>query len=54
MPVDSAALAAQMDASITAMAALMEKSIVYQGQITEITTFLGQVASRAAKQTPQG
>jgi hypothetical protein len=54
MPVDSAALVAQMEASTAAMALLMEKSIAYQGQITEITTFLGQVASRAAKQTPQG
>jgi hypothetical protein len=54
MPVDTSGLTAAMDASLVSMMEVMKTSIAYQTQTTEITTFLGQVASRAAKQTPQG
>lgn len=47
-------LQAAMDKSIEDLKAIMEQSIVYQTETTRITTALGQVATRAAKQTPQG
>jgi hypothetical protein len=40
--------------SIAQMSEVMKQSIGYQNKITEVTTYLGQVAARAAKQTPQG
>lgn len=47
-------LQAAMDASIEKMTEIMKISIEYQTKTTEVTTFLGQVATRATKQTPQG
>lgn len=52
--VDTSTLGNVMQSSLNEMKAIMEASIQYQTRITEITTYLGQVAARAAKQTPQG
>lgn len=54
MSTDTQGLTAAMQASLAEMKAIMEASISYQTRITEVTTYLGQVAARAAKQTPQG
>jgi hypothetical protein len=54
MAVDTSGLQAAMDASLEKMMEIMKISIEYQTKTTEITTFQGQVATRAAKQTPQG
>lgn len=54
MPIDTSGLQAAMDASLEKMMQVMQTSIAYQTQTTEISTYLGQVASRAAKQAPQG
>jgi hypothetical protein len=52
--VDTSSLISVMQASMQDMKIMMESSINYQTRITEITTYLGQVAARAAKQMPQG
>lgn len=51
---EAASLTEAMKTSIAEMKLTMEQSMLYQTEITKITTFLGQVAARAAKQTPQG
>jgi NADH:ubiquinone oxidoreductase subunit D len=54
MATDVSQLSSQMTAQIESMQRLMEQNLIYQQKITEITTYLGQMAARAAKQTPQG
>lgn len=52
--IDTSGLDAAMNAQLQSLMQVMQTSIFYQTKTTEITTYLGQVASRAAKQTPQG
>jgi hypothetical protein len=52
--IDTSGLDTAMTNALQNMMLVMETSIKYQSKTTEITTYLGQVASRAAKQTPQG
>ena len=52
--VDTTGLQQIISDSIAQMSEVMKQSIVYQTKITEVTTSLGQVAARAAKQSPQG
>lgn len=52
--VDTASLQQIINESVAQMSEVMKQSITYQTKITEVTTYLGQVAARAAKQTPQG
>jgi hypothetical protein len=52
--IDTSALEAAMNTALENMMKVMKASIEYQSKTTEISTYLGQVASRAAKQTPQG
>lgn len=51
---DTQSLQDVVNSSIAAMEKLMKTSIEYNTETTAITTLLGQNASRAAKQTPQG
>lgn len=51
---DFSQLQGVMNSSLENLAFLMQTSIQYQSKTTEISTYLGQVASRAAKQSPQG
>jgi hypothetical protein len=43
-----------MKQALTDMETMLKQSIVFQTEMSKVTTFLGQVAARAAKQTPQG
>ena len=52
--IDTSKLEEAMNNALANMMKIMETSIKYQEETTKITTFQGQVATRAAKQTPQG